>query len=758
MTEPGWHARIFKDFELAITPSLEFGAGGKSAASFALDVSDVVGLEIACAPRLPAGFELEVNPEMTFAVPVPADFGLEIQPEMSFTGYEKNYRQFELSVAEFIEMGMSGKAKAQKGFELAVSPSMSMKGDLIAPLAPTVLGITGTGANNGNAINWESAYIATNTAYALVMLVSRAAAMTIFPVLMKSYGDVAVDSSGNIYVITDNNTINRVTPAGVVTTLPFTGLNDPRGIAVDSGGNVYVTNDGANNVLRLTPANVQTTLPFTGINGPRGIAVDSSNNVYVVNYSARTVLRRTTSGTGTQTTVTPSHSSIASNVSPWSIAVDSSGTIYVGYYTSNLIARRTSAGATTILPYTGGHACGIAVDSNGNVYVAAWNGSNIQMITPAGVQSTVPNFNVGNNYSGIAVDSSGAIYSMHWNASPLRSVVSTKIPDIPARIPTLETVPMKSLGSFSAHNMRADLFGLLDTPENVWRPIAVPAAANSAVASQLVIATRFNAPIDFDGPIIPFQAANVAAVTRNWASMSAAVRAFQLFANSQATITASAVPNTTANRYLNNSYTQKAVVFHERGDATFNATTPSNVDWMGLGAPLRLAKAINGRYLYSSIGGQATFTNNTDPANVAWNQFSAGEALVRTQLFTGGIVNWAMRIQAITAGTFPGMVTSQLPVSAGKYVHLDAEIQCAAGGSNTAVGVLIRYFNSAGAWITQDANVQNCPNGKWTPISLTETCPAGTASVDFLICMGLAGTYNINDMFFATNINALTEG
>ena len=60
---------------------------------------------------------------------------------------------------------------------------------------------------------------------------------------------------GNVYVAdTDNNTIRKVTPAGVVTTLAgqagTSGTNDgtgsaarfydPFGVAVDSAGNVYV--------------------------------------------------------------------------------------------------------------------------------------------------------------------------------------------------------------------------------------------------------------------------------------------------------------------------------------------------------------------------------------------------------------------------------------------------------------------------------------------------------------------------------------
>jgi len=73
-----------------------------------------------------------------------------------------------------------------------------------------------------------------------------------------------VDSAGNLFVADQsNNTIRRVTPAGVVTTLAGlagswgsadgTGsaaqFNFPSGVAVDSAGGVYVT-DADNNTVR----------------------------------------------------------------------------------------------------------------------------------------------------------------------------------------------------------------------------------------------------------------------------------------------------------------------------------------------------------------------------------------------------------------------------------------------------------------------------------------------------------------------------
>ncbi len=87
---------------------------------------------------------------------------------------------------------------------------------------------------------------------------------------------VAVDSSGNVYVAdSGNNVIRKISPAGVVTTLPNSGIietllgrldssivsfNGPTGVAVDAAGNVYVADRDNNLVRMISPSGMVITL------------------------------------------------------------------------------------------------------------------------------------------------------------------------------------------------------------------------------------------------------------------------------------------------------------------------------------------------------------------------------------------------------------------------------------------------------------------------------------------------------------------
>jgi sugar lactone lactonase YvrE len=132
---------------------------------------------------------------------------------------------------------------------------------------------------------------------------------------------VALDNSGNIYVSSDNRTIGRISASGVVVTLAGTPgaignvdgtgaaaeFNSPSDLATDSAGNVYVADTGNNTIRKVTAAGVVTT--FAGgysvagyqdgtgtaarFSLPQGLAADGDGNLYVVD-SGNVLIRKIT--------------------------------------------------------------------------------------------------------------------------------------------------------------------------------------------------------------------------------------------------------------------------------------------------------------------------------------------------------------------------------------------------------------------------------------------------------------------------------
>lgn len=251
---------------------------------------------------------------------------------------------------------------------------------------------------------------------------------------------LAADSAGNVYVAdTGNNTIRKVTPSGVVTTLagaPGTAgsadgtgalarFSSPSGIAVDGADNLYVADTGNNTIRKITPAGVVSTLAgMSGATGsadgagaqarfraPAGIAADSAGNVYVADSGNNTIRKISPDGTVTTLAGTAGlrgsfdgTGAAAMFNGPTGMAVDSAGTVYVADTLNDTIREISAGGAVTTLAGTAGqigsadgtgavarfnNPRGVAVDGSGNLYVADRSNDTIRMITSAGVVTTV---------------------------------------------------------------------------------------------------------------------------------------------------------------------------------------------------------------------------------------------------------------------------------------------------------------------------------------------------------------------------------
>jgi sugar lactone lactonase YvrE len=291
---------------------------------------------------------------------------------------------------------------------------------------------------------------------------------------------VAADAAGNVYVADySNNSLRKVTSAGVVTTLAgMTGgsgaldatanaarFSYPAGTAVDAAGNVYVADFANHTIRKISPAGVVTT--FAGLAGtsgsangtgssahfyrPTSVAVDGAGNLYVADSNNHTIRKitparvvTTLAGSAGKFGSTDGTGTTARFNAPFGVAVDANTNVYVADTWNHTLRKITRAGVVTTLAGTAGstgstngpgnaarfnYPQGVAVDRDANVYVADEGNHTIRKITPDGTVTTLagsagesgsadgPGSDARFNLpSGLAVDSSGNLYvGDTWN-------------------------------------------------------------------------------------------------------------------------------------------------------------------------------------------------------------------------------------------------------------------------------------------------------------------------------------------------------
>lgn len=180
---------------------------------------------------------------------------------------------------------------------------------------------------------------------------------------------LVVAPNGDV-IVSDGQTIRRVTQAGVVTTIAGqanqTGLvdgigdaarfNNPFSVGVAPDGTIYVC-DTINRAIRKIVGNVVTTFhqDSTGLNLPTDLEVDAAGNVFVYDENISSLFRLTPDGTRTLIAHEPQLYAYHG------LAVAPDGTTYIGGTSTRSHAiQRLSPGSTTFEVFAG------AVKSPGN--------------------------------------------------------------------------------------------------------------------------------------------------------------------------------------------------------------------------------------------------------------------------------------------------------------------------------------------------------------------------------------------------------
>ena len=284
---------------------------------------------------------------------------------------------------------------------------------------------------------------------------------------------VAVDSSGNVYIAdTGDNLVRLVAPSGIISTFAGIGypgfggdagaatagsLNHPEDVAVDSSGNVYIadTLDAAIREVTISNGNINTvagnsaTIGYSGDGAaatsagliePFAVAVDSGGNFYIAESADGRIRKVDTKGNistiaGNGTLGFSGDGSTATNAQlqlPTGVAVDSSGNVYIADSHNARIRKLAGGNLTTVagngnVSYAGdgGPATkaelnapqAVAVDNAGNLYIADTANHVVREVTAAGTISTIAgNGSAGsgtnqlNGPQGVAVDGSGNVY------------------------------------------------------------------------------------------------------------------------------------------------------------------------------------------------------------------------------------------------------------------------------------------------------------------------------------------------------------
>jgi len=281
-----------------------------------------------------------------------------------------------------------------------------------------------------------------------------------------SYGGLATDSAGNLYIAdTYNFRVRRISRDGIIVTVAGNGaaccfagegengvvatvatLSTPVGVAIDGVGGFYISDTYSGHIRRVSHGIITTIAGIGNIGGdpgdggiapkaflsyPSGMAVDGSGNLYFADAGGQRIRKinlagiiTTVAGNGTAGFSGDGGLATAAQLNwPKDVALDSAGNLYIADTGDNAIRKVSPTGIISTIAGNGNTGfsgdgglatnaqlnlpSGVAVDGNGDVYAADTYNFRVRKVDSSGVISTVAGTGVA-LYSGDGVQATNA--------------------------------------------------------------------------------------------------------------------------------------------------------------------------------------------------------------------------------------------------------------------------------------------------------------------------------------------------------------